>query len=248
MDPVGLDLEWYRDAKGFRLDDQEAPWGEEGETVLIPEGMASFDDAMRDVRGPNEPRSGGWGRIIRVGGSLVPYRPTGSLDQILVELLNIDPALNIELTPRRVLDFVNRFGPLTRKGLDENRGEDPRVAINTSYCMNQLVDAWTFTGDNAALGQTFGADGFGLRGLETRIVFDPVEQKPRMRLVAHTLVTVLWARLFQALLSGLVIRRCAQCNKLFTAGTGTGRRLDAKFCSDEHRVLFNSLKRTPRAA
>jgi len=30
----------------------------------------------------------------------------------------------------------------------------------------------------------------------------------------------------------------------FEAGRGTGRRLDAKFCSDEHRIAFNSLKRS----
>jgi len=39
-------------------------------------------------------------------------------------------------------------------------------------------------------------------------------------------------------------RACAHCGAMFEAGRGAGRRADAKFCSDEHRVAFNSLKRS----
>jgi len=28
---------------------------------------------------------------------------------------------------------------------------------------------------------------------------------------------------------------------------GTGRHLNARFCTDAHRIAFNSLKRTPKA-
>lgn len=39
---------------------------------------------------------------------------------------------------------------------------------------------------------------------------------------------------------------CLHCGSYFQAGPGTDRRLDAKFCSDQHRKDFNSLKRTPK--
>lgn len=39
---------------------------------------------------------------------------------------------------------------------------------------------------------------------------------------------------------------CAWCKELFKTGVGTGRRLDAKFCCDEHKTTFHSLGRTKR--
>jgi len=37
---------------------------------------------------------------------------------------------------------------------------------------------------------------------------------------------------------------CAHCGNFFKAGAGTGRRIDASFCCDEHRVRYHSLKRS----
>jgi hypothetical protein len=41
--------------------------------------------------------------------------------------------------------------------------------------------------------------------------------------------------------------QCVHCGTMFIAGAGTGRRLNAVFCCDEHRVRHNSLKRSPQA-
>ena len=38
------------------------------------------------------------------------------------------------------------------------------------------------------------------------------------------------------------------CNRLFTAGGGTDRRLDSKFCSDQHRILYHRQKNAPLLA
>jgi hypothetical protein len=37
-------------------------------------------------------------------------------------------------------------------------------------------------------------------------------------------------------------RPCGHCGKPFLAGPGTGRRFDARFCCDKHRVLANRQK------
>jgi hypothetical protein len=50
-------------------------------------------------------------------------------------------------------------------------------------------------------------------------------------------------QLFQNLSSSAVGKFCRQCGIWFRVGPGL-RRSDSKFCSDEHRVLFNSAKRS----
>ena len=39
-------------------------------------------------------------------------------------------------------------------------------------------------------------------------------------------------------------RQCGYCLNWFEAGVGTGRRADARYCSNEHQILFNSRKRS----
>jgi hypothetical protein len=59
------------------------------------------------------------------------------------------------------------------------------------------------------------------------------------------LMDALWFQLGQELASNKKLSTCLQCGQLFEAGLRTGRRADAKFCSDEHRTLYHSLNRKP---
>jgi len=54
----------------------------------------------------------------------------------------------------------------------------------------------------------------------------------------------LWLQFGQAMMREGQLRLCPHCAHWFETGLGTGRRKDARFCSDEHRVTFNSLKRS----
>ncbi len=65
-----------------------------------------------------------------------------------------------------------------------------------------------------------------------------------MQMTVGDLLAALWVQVGQSIGSGAIIRRCQQCGELFEVGLGTGRRQDAKFCSDKHRIAFNSLKRS----
>jgi hypothetical protein len=76
------------------------------------------------------------------------------------------------------------------------------------------------------------------------IDWDPVTSTPLWRVRPSTLLDGLWLQFGQAVTRGSRIQTCAHCGAWFEAGRGTGRRLDSKFCSDEHRIAFNSLKRS----
>jgi hypothetical protein len=233
--------EWFRDALGYRLEGAQGPdqvahaRRMASEWIELPEGFSRFENKEGDG-GPSL-------RIVRNGGTLIPYQPANNLDEIFLDLLNTSP------TPEAALDFVNRFGPLTSHG-HESAGEHTTAVTATIKWLNLVIDAWLARGDNDAIGQIFGPDGFGLRGAhETRIIYDHPKKAPRMVMVFNHLSTLLWAHLFEILMGdGVVLRRCAQCNNIFTAGVGTGRRGDAKFCSDEHRAVFHNSRRGPRTA
>jgi hypothetical protein len=66
----------------------------------------------------------------------------------------------------------------------------------------------------------------------------------RFKIVPTDLMQALWFQLGHVLASNVKMGTCLLCGQLFEAGAG-GRRADAKFCSDDHRVLYNSLNRKP---
>jgi len=67
----------------------------------------------------------------------------------------------------------------------------------------------------------------------------------RFQIKPTSLMQALWFQLGEVLTSNVRLSTCLHCGQLFEAGVGTGRRADAKFCSDEHRTLYHSLNRKP---
>jgi len=235
--PDDILLDWSRDARGYRLEEplQNALLGDIPYvplSVALPEGFLA-----------RHPSSGAQTRIIRQGGSLVPCGWPLSLDSAVQAFLN-KPA-----TPEGMLEFVNGFGALTREGNLMGIGEPVAAAITLHAAMNGIVDA-AATLDRVekrrACAQFLGADGIRLSGVEVRLIFDEQAQALRTLQITHDLATALWLRLIIWLESDAILRRCSHCHAIFTAGAGTGRDAKARFCSDEHRIRFNSLKRTPK--
>ena len=66
----------------------------------------------------------------------------------------------------------------------------------------------------------------------------------RMAMIANSLIAGMWLQLAQKLSGSAKFRFCELCGAPFEVGPGTGRRGDAQFCSDTHRIEFNSRKRT----
>jgi hypothetical protein len=180
--------------------------------------------------------------VIRDGGFTVQRvvrngRPDGKL--LHCEPLKEWPNLfhcfaNTVTTPESVLDFVQQFGPLTI--LDEGDLVDDVIrhakSIRDTW---SLAQSWRWPGD-----KFFGP---GLT-LHAQIVWDPVLKGPSWEFWPNSLIDGLWLQLAQAVTRGNRMQTCMHCGTPFLSGLGTDRRLDAKFCLDEHRIAFNSLKRS----
>jgi hypothetical protein len=244
MGQIDIEFEWERDAKGYRLA-AESPGPVNGleHYVRFPEGFPEPEIA------PPEKLF-----LVPNGGTLIRYR-ADDIDLIFREFVNTP------LTAYAVREFANRWGTLLP--LEGEEAEPVEIALNTIAEMNRFVDAWVmpetdkrdkplvmeeFTGPLTRarlLEEIIGPDGWDIGRLKARLIFDRRTKAPRTQVVIPTLATALYWRMYEMLTSDTVIRRCGHCNALFTAGVGTDRRLDAKFCSDEHRFLYHRLKNAP---
>lgn len=141
-----------------------------------------------------------------------------------------------------LLDFVERFGPLTWDGLDATRGDIVVLVMDNARAMRELLVA-------AAEGHPPSSDGgpvyIGSNStVRAGVVWDPATKSPRWHFRPNTLLDALWLQFGQAISRGAQLHACQHCGTWFEAGAGTGRRADARFCSDDHRITFNSLKRS----
>jgi hypothetical protein len=164
----------------------------------------------------------------------VPYRPFDKVDGLYRIFAHLGT------TAEGLLDFVNRFGPLTDEGNRET-GEEVPFAFSAAGAMCEVLSC-PMT-EQAAYFSRFGDKGLAWSRIDVALAFNPVTGKPQFRLTPPMLVNALWLELGQALSSDASIRNCLHCGGWFEAGPGTGRREDAKFCSDAHRIAFNSRKR-----
>lgn len=216
-----IDFEWWRDAKGYRMADSERP---ELEPALEYHPLGIRVLSSKPLR------------VYRLGGELKPYRPLDRFASLFKQFA--DGAKS----PAGLLDFIVKFGPLTEDGLDETFGEPVQGIIAHAETMNDFLHY--ASGDRKRLSWLIGSQVNPLSEVEVGLVLDPTTQVPKLRLSPHSLLDALWMQLGQSLSGGTNIRQCQHCGAWFETGPGTGRRLDAKFCSDEHRITFNSLKRS----
>jgi hypothetical protein len=152
---------------------------------------------------------------------------------------------NMATSPEGVLEFVRRFGPLTWDGFDAKKGDPVNLVMFNADHMRQVLRIWNGgqkqTQTQLPVGPYQAAPSVSLNAM---VVWDPAAKALRWKVCPNTLLDALWLQLGQALTAGVQIRECEHCGEWFYTGRGTDRRLDAKFCSDEHRIAFNSLKRS----
>jgi hypothetical protein len=222
MARISVELDWVRDPRGYRLVEKtEHP-------------------KLRIVRNGTEHPS-----------KLPPFQPLASTDLLFKVFANT------ATTPEGALDFVQRFGPLTHAGWGSD-GEDAVIAMRQAEYMRGVLTAWFGKQKSSVISIRRSPiasrtplvvnrydTGPSIR-LEAKIVCDPLTRALKWELRPNSLADALWLQLGQKLTAGFQIRQCEHCGDWFEAGQGTGRRFDAKFCSDEHRVLYNSLKRSRR--
>ena len=181
-------------------------------------------------------------RVVRNGGNdekLETYRPLDRMDRLFVAFANT------ATSPNGVLEFVRKYGSLTWAGTDSTKGDGVDLVISSAESMRQILGY--SSGDRKRPAKRPPLDegpthlGITVHG---SIILDVKTGLPKLQLSPNTLDDALWLQLAQELAGGCYLRRCEHCGDWFETGAGTGRRLDAKFCSDEHRIAFNSLKRS----
>jgi hypothetical protein len=143
-------------------------------------------------------------------------------------------------TAEGLLSFIQTYGPLTYLG--NSQGELIDDLIIHAGGMRGLIDSISSHAKRPALegdydvapGSTFNAV----------VVWDLIAKNYRWELRPSTLLDGLYLQLGEAITRGAQIGKCAHCGDWFEAGQGTGRRAGAKFCSDDHKIAYHSLRRS----
>jgi hypothetical protein len=179
----------------------------------------------------------GFLRVVRNGRPKDPLAVARPLDQT-PELFRIFASRVTK--DEDVLAFVQRYGPLTFNA--NTPGDIVEYVLFHSRGMRSLLTSLSAHRWQPRLPEK--SDVLPICTLDAAVVWDHVKKSLRWELRPSTLLDGLWLQFGQAVTRGAHIRACAHCGEWFETGAGTGRRLDAKFCCDEHRTAFNSLKRS----
>jgi hypothetical protein len=153
-------------------------------------------------------------RIVRNGGDLQSYRPLEHFPALASQFAQM------ATSETGVLRFVERFGPLTHDGLSE-KGE-------LVFKVMDEAQAMLWPGGTRLMKKLYAS--ISLIGDEVRLKVRPA-----------CLLDALWLQLAQ---TNTRAKQCPQCRKPFLIGVAVRRRKDARFCSDECRIKFNSLERS----
>lgn len=145
-------------------------------------------------------------------------------------------------TAEKLLDFVELYGPLTHAGNDEVHGDYVNLALSNADHMRQILRTWSpEQPDSASLKL---ANSFPLVRIDASLAWDRRMKSVKWELRPDTLLDALWLQLGRAVTLGVHLRQCQHCGEWFEAGRGSGRRADAKFCSEAHKIAYHSLKRS----
>jgi hypothetical protein len=169
-------------------------------------------------------------RVARSGGAAETYKPLEGHENPLGQFTSIE-------SPQEVLEFVRKFGPVTDEGMDTSKGENVQNALQQARLMGKVLRAakneqypldisWEPTPISLAI--KLGESG---------------SEEPFLKVGPRTLLDAIWLQLAEVIAGDGEIRHCRYCGLWFAAGGQSGRRQDAKFCSDEHRIAFNNDQR-----
>jgi len=133
-------------------------------------------------------------------------------------------------TPEELLRFVTEYGPLT-----STKGDEIGPLLDQAKSMMACVKS---------RGRNFPS--WSMANLKAWLSRDKAKGTISVKVGPVRLLDALWLQLGQALSDGTEWRQCKHCRDWFPVGGKSGRRLVARFCSDEHRIEFNSLQRSKR--
>jgi hypothetical protein len=130
-----------------------------------------------------------------------------------------------------LLNFIKQFGRLT----DEKEGDKVHLLLDEAKDMRESI-AFASKHNRHPPTQIF--------NLKATVILNYRTGRIEQRVFPPTLLQALWLQFIHAPLSAAKLSECKYCGERFQAGGHSHRRLDARFCSHKHQVLFNSLKRS----
>jgi hypothetical protein len=234
MPTLPIHLEWFKDAEGYR-------------------------------------RIDGGGFIVNCGGELIRTRPLESKDRLFMVFSNLTNADKLlEFVKQNGLLYQPSYtGPAwahvtgamkclfhadveanlgRRDRSSSSRGESVADLLSTAALfkkvMLQSTKGWKRVPQSLdfELSSRFREKSLGEMGL-----YGDRGRGFRHTFTTNSLMNGLWLQLAGDVSGGAVFRECAKCGGVFETGPGTGRRADSKYCSDRHKIEFNSRKRTKSA-
>ena len=163
------------------------------------------------------------GRIVPIGGAL------------RVLLLSNYPLLfskfvNVQ-TPDELLRFITEYGPLTYSRFARGKGDEIPRLLDEAASMKECFKS---RGRHSGL----------MADLTASLSIDHKKGTVSVEITPVRLLDALWLQLGQALSDSSKWRQCGHCRGSFPVGGNSGRRSDARFCTDECRIKFNSLERS----
>lgn len=229
MTEIALDFEWSRDGAGYELVAEVPP--QVPRKVLVDHPIFGKIETETSLLAQAKTPA----RIVPLGGASIVYRPLAKEKGLFRAF-----ATTVR-DPNTLLLFIRKFGPLTPAGHTE-LGEEVDPALKSATLMKEILLAYG-EGRKADAAKAIGK-GIRLARVDASLVVDPRTKMPKVQLGVTSLLHGLWIQMGQFIAGGRAVRSCLQCGGAFVVGAGTGRRLVAKFCSDEHRITYNSLART----
>ena len=133
-----------------------------------------------------------------------------------------------------LLNFIKKFGRLADERTDEGAGDSVHYLLDQAKHMQVSIEFFEKR-KRLPVAQVF--------DLKAKVIVNRTGRVEKM-LLPQTLLQALWLQFIYTPLGGMKLLECKYCHEQFWAGPGTDRRADAKFCSLDHQVLFNSRKRS----
>ena len=156
-------------------------------------------------------------RIVGLGGGKRTLRLSSNYPLLYLEFTNVG-------TPEELLDFITNYGPLAEKN------EVPQLLDIAKrmkgWLRERRLPPWPVV------------------DLKASFSTDKAQRTVTIKHRPARLLDALWLQLGEALSGGAQFRECEHCGDWFPVGGKSGRRLVARFCSDKHRIEFNSLERS----
>jgi len=229
MPEIDIDFLWSRDEKGYSLS--------RGPRLPPLPGPIHTPVSVRLLS--RDHPTDRW-RIVRNGGRAIstqPLRQIGNLWQVFATSVK---------DAESALAFVRNYGPLTEEGLNRQQGDHLVTILAHAEAMRWLTKFLM----RAAMPKIKGRR---IKPKDRRLAFttvgislvpEPTTNRLRLHLAPHTLLEGLWLQAARYVSGDHPMRSCMHCGELFSVGAGTTRRLDAQFCTEEHKIRFHSLKRS----